>query len=198
MPVDRIDRNGHDLVRRIVRHVFDVHAAFGRDHDGDARGLAVDQHRQIEFLVDRRAFLDVEPVDLLAVRPGLVRDQGRAEEPRRFLLHVVDRFDDLDAAGLAAAAGMDLRLHHPDRPAKLVGGLDRFIDAERRIAARHRHAVVAQHRFGLVFVDVHSRPHRLSLSAKADNPVNKRPSSITRQYDNLVCGDYWMLRLREA
>ena len=194
----RIDREGHDLVRRVVRDLFDVHAAFGRDDEGDARGLAVDQRRQVEFAVDRRAFLDVEPVDLLAVRPGLMRDQRRAEEPRRFLLHVVDRFDDLDAAGLAAAAGMDLRLHHPDRPAELVGGLHRFIDAECRNAARHRHAEVAQHRFGLVFVDVHSRPHRLSLSAKADNPVNTRHSSITRQYDNSVCGDYWMLRFRGA
>ena len=164
---DRIDRNGHDLVRRVVRHFFDVHAAFGGDHDGDARGLAVDQHRQVEFLVDRRAFLDVEPVDLLAVRPGLVRDQRGAEQPRRFLLHVVDRFDDLDAAGLAAAAGMDLRLHHPDRPAELVGGLHRFIDAECRIAARHRHAVVAQHRFGLVFVDVHELAPLVIPSARA-------------------------------
>ncbi len=104
----------------LVRDLLDVHAAFGRDDEGDARGFAVDQHREIELLVDRRAFLDVEPVDLLAVRAGLVRDQRRAEHAGRFLLHVVDRFDDLDAAGLAAAAGVDLRLHHPDRAAELV------------------------------------------------------------------------------
>ena len=41
-----------------------------------------------------------------------------------FLLHVVDRFDDLDAAGLAAAAGVNLRLHDPDGPAKFLGALD--------------------------------------------------------------------------
>ena len=138
----RIDRNGDDLVRGVVGDVFDVHAAFGRHHDGDARGLAVDQHRQIEFLVDCRAFLDVEAVHLFAVRPGLVRDERRAEEPRRFLGHVVNRFDDLHAAGFAAAAGVDLGFHHPDRPAELVGGFFGFGDAKRRNAARHRHAVI--------------------------------------------------------
>ena len=121
----RIDRDRDDLVGRVVRDLLDVHAAFGRDHDRDARGLAVEQHRQIELLVDRGAVLDVEPVDDLALRSGLVRHQGRAEDARRFLLHVVDRFHDLDAAGLAAAAGVDLRLHHPDRTAELLGGASR-------------------------------------------------------------------------
>ena len=45
------------------------------------------------------------------------------------------RLDDLDAAGLAAAAGMDLRLHHPDRSGQFVGSLHRFIDGEGRDAA---------------------------------------------------------------
>ena len=76
----RIDRDGDDLVGRVVRHLLDIHAAFGRDHDGDARGRAVDQHRQIELAIDRRAFFDVEAVHLLAARAGLMRDQRRAEE----------------------------------------------------------------------------------------------------------------------
>ena len=79
----RIDREGDDLLRRVVRDLLDVHAAFGRDHEGDARGLAVDQRRQVELAVDGRAFLDVEAVDLLAVRAGLMRDQRRAEHARR-------------------------------------------------------------------------------------------------------------------
>ena len=59
-------------------------------------GRAVDQRREIELAVDHRAFLDIEAVDLLAVRAGLVRDQRRAEQPRcASLLHVLDRLDDL-------------------------------------------------------------------------------------------------------
>ena len=151
----RIDRDGDDLVRRVVRDLLDVHAAFGRDHDRDARGRAIDQHRQVELPLDGGAFLDVEPVHLLAARAGLVRDQRRAEQPRRLLSHVVDGLDHLDAAGLAAAAGVDLRLHHPDRAAELLRGLHRLVDAERRDAPRHRHAETSQHRLGLVLVDVH-------------------------------------------
>ena len=117
--------------------------------------LAIDQHRQIEFLVDRRAFFDVEPVDLLAFRSGLMRHQRRAENARRFGLHVVDRFHDLDAAGLAASAGVNLRLHHPHRPAKLLRAADRLVDRECRKAARHRHAEFSQNRLGLIFVDIH-------------------------------------------
>ena len=116
---------------------------------------AIDQRREIIFAVDRRAFLDIEAMHFLAVRPGLVRDQRRAEQALGLALHVVDRFHHLDAAGLAAAAGMDLRLHHPDRAAELVGGLHGLVDAHGRNAARHRHAEFAQHGFRLVFVDVH-------------------------------------------
>ena len=152
----RIDREGEDLFGRLVRDFLDVHAAFGRDHEGDARGLTVDQRREIELAVDGRAFLDVEPVDLLAVRAGLMRDQRRPEDACGFLLHVVDRFDDLDAAGLAAAAGVNLCLHDPDRTAQVLGAVDRLVDAESRNAARHRHAEFAQYRLCLVFVDIHA------------------------------------------
>ena len=138
-----------------ARDLLDIHAAFGRGDEGDARGGAIDQRGQIIFAVDAGAFLDVEPMDFFAMRSGLVRDQRRAEQTLRLAFDVGDRFHHLDAAGFAAAAGVDLRFDHPHRAAELVGGLDRFIDAHRRNAARHRHAEFAQHRLGLVFVDVH-------------------------------------------
>src|ERR1019366_3396327 len=117
-------------------HLLDVHAAFGRHHEGDARGFAIDQGREVELAVDQRAVLDVEPVDLLA------------------------------ATGLAAPAGMDLRLYDPDRSAELARGLGGFIGREGRNAARHRHAVVAQYRLGLIFVDVHAATCPMSGFAK--------------------------------
>ncbi len=43
-------------------------------------------------------------------------------------LHIVDGFHDLDATGLAAAAGVDLRLYDPDWTAQFLGTLDRLID----------------------------------------------------------------------
>ena len=112
---------------------------------------------------------------LFAVRAGLVGDQRRAEQAFGLALHVVDRFHHLDAAGLAAAAGMDLRLHDPDRSAEVVGGFDSLIHAHGRDAARHRHAEFAQHRLGLVFVDVHGEAPR-PLKPKSVIPRCERSS----------------------
>ena len=124
----RIDREGQDLLGRVVRHLLDIHAAFGRNHDRDPRGHAVDQHREIELPGDRRAFLDVEAIDLLALRAGLMSDQRRAQDSSRLLLHIIDRLDHLDAAGLAAAAGMDLRLDHDDGRREISRRLGSLVD----------------------------------------------------------------------
>src|SRR5262245_55079870 len=53
---------------------------------------------------------------------------------------------------------MDLRLDHNHRRAEIGRCLGGLLDREGRKAARRRHAELAQHRLGLVFVDVHRRP----------------------------------------
>ena len=59
----RLDLERLDLVRRLVRDFLDVHAAFGGDDEGDAAGGAVHQGGQIKLALDRRAVLDIEPLD---------------------------------------------------------------------------------------------------------------------------------------
>ena len=164
-PGRRVDREGQDLLRRVVRDLLDVHAALGRDDEGDAARLAVDERREVELGGDVRAFLDVEPADLLAGRAGLDRDQRPAEHLADVALDLLDRFREAHAAlvaglrllepALAAAAGVDLRLHHPDRPAELLRGRFRLLGRHHRLAARHRHAELLEDGLGLVFVDVH-------------------------------------------
>ena len=82
--------------------------------------------------------------------------QSRAENAGCFGLHIVDGFHNLDAAGFAAAAGMNLGFHHPNRTAQFLGALDRFIDGEGGHAARHRDAEFLQYGFRLILVNIHS------------------------------------------
>ncbi len=153
-----LDLEGVDLLRRGMGHRLDVHAAFGRNDEGDAAGFAVDQRRQVKLARDGRAVLDIEALDEAAFGAGLVGDESHAEHARRFRLHVFDGLHHLDAAALAAAARVNLRLDHPYRAGKGLGGLDRFGDAEGREALRHGHAEPLQHFFRLIFVDVHEKP----------------------------------------
>ena len=181
MPV-RVDREGQYLLGIAARDLLDVHAALGRHHEGNARAFPVDQRGEIELLLDGRAFLDVEPVDLLAVRAGLVGHERRAEQALGFLLHVVDRLHHLDAAGLAAAAGMDLRLHHQHRQREVARGLHRLLDREGGMTARHRHAELAQHRLGLILVDVHYLPRFGAIFRQASTRV----ATDSADFSNMV------------
>ena len=93
--------------------VLDIHAAFGRGDDRDAPGLAVDQQREIIFLFDVDAVGDVEPLDLLAVRAGLDRDQRLAEHLGGMLAHFVDRMGEANAALGVRPSSLNLPLPRP-------------------------------------------------------------------------------------
>jgi hypothetical protein len=86
------------------------------------------------------------------VRLQLHSQNGGSQLPN--LLH---RLRHLHAAALAAAAGVDLRLHHPHLAAELLRRIDGFVDAERGEAARGRQAVLAEDFLALVLVDFHCR-----------------------------------------
>ena len=115
-----------------------------------------------------RAVLDEQALDDAAGRAGLDRHQRLAQHLLGEGLHLVDGLGEAHAAlvaglgllelALAAAAGMDLRLHHPDRPRQRLRGLHGLVDRECRRALRQRHAVLPQQLLGLIFVDVHESP----------------------------------------
>ena len=176
----RIDREGVDLLRRVVGDLLDIHAAFGRDDEGDAARRAVDQRREIELGGDVGAFLDIEPADLLAGLAGLGRDERLAEHLADEGLDLVDRAGEAHAAlvagvlllelALAAAAGVDLRFHHPQRSAEFLGGVLGLVGGEHRLAAGHRHPEFLQDRLTLVFVDVHRPPLVILGRCVSDDP----------------------------
>ena len=61
---------------------------------------------------------------------------------------------ELDAAGLAAAADLDLGLDH-DGEAELLGSLARLLRRGRMATLRHGHAVLGEELLALVFEQVH-------------------------------------------
>ena len=97
---------------------------------------------------------DQQAAHLLAVGACLMGDELHAQDLAGDGLDLVDRAGQLDAAALAAAAGVDLGLDHSDAAAELLRRLDRLLHGEGGDAARHRHAELAQDVFGLVFMDL--------------------------------------------
>ena len=160
-----IDGDGRDLVGRVVRHVLDVHPAFGRNDHRDLTAGAIDQHREVVFRSDIDAVGDVEAIDLLAFVSGLDRHQRVAEHLAGVLLDVLDAVREPHAAlgiglkflklSLAATAGMDLRLDHIERPGQLLRRRDRFLDIHRRVSGGNGDAVLGEEFLGLIFMDVH-------------------------------------------
>ena len=143
---------------------------------------------------DVGAFLQIDAAHLAAARPGLMGDEHPAEHRTRRRYRLVAPGADLHAACLAAPAGMDLRLDHPDRAAELVNrGLD-TLRLQHRNAARDRHPEPRQHLLGLIFVEVHGavppredrgravialpRPPRLSQRRAAGRDCGGNPGPV--------------------
>jgi hypothetical protein len=62
---------------------------------------------------------------------------------------------EFDAAGFAAATGVDLRFDDDDGGAEALSGGAGFFLAEGDFAARSRDAVASENRFRLIFVNLH-------------------------------------------
>jgi hypothetical protein len=186
----RIDHDLEDLLRVRLGDLFDVDAAGGRRDGRDAARLAIDEHREVELAraLEVQALLDVEAVDLLALGARLLRHERRAEEGLGPLLRQGRALRDLHAAGLAAAARVDLRLHDDDLVAglrdQLLGRRARLFRAERGDALRVRHAVARVDLLALVLVDVHRRSPggaaRLAALARRDNAFSRRVPPFVR------------------
>ena len=101
-----------------------------------------------------------------------MRDQILAEHFARFLRGLVRTLDHLDAAALAAPAGMDLRLDDANRTAELERRSLGFLRRRRDHAARHGNTEALENLLGLILVDV----HRFRSMIKRD-PKTKRLAS---------------------
>ncbi|EKD33886.1 MAG: hypothetical protein ACD_75C02558G0002 [uncultured bacterium] len=89
-------------------------------------------------------------------------DKGHAEDGRSRAFRLVFAPDQFHPAALAPAAGMDLGLDHR-RIAEPSGDRHRFLDTASRRTVRHRHRILAEEFFCLIFVDFHVGPYPYSV-----------------------------------
>ena len=110
-----MDVRAQDALRVLFRDFLDVHAAGRGGDECVVARFAVEQQAQVQLALDRAARFDVHDVDRQPCGVGLRRHEPRAQHRLRGLADFAGRTAELDAAPLAAAARVDLRLDDPDR-----------------------------------------------------------------------------------
>src|SRR6185312_7996806 len=109
-------------------------------------------------------------------------------------LDVLGRLAELDAAGLAAAAGVDLRLDDPLLAAERPGGFGRLVRRRGDLAGRHRDAVLREQFLGLVFVKIHAGYLRTGTrsrrreTTRRDAPSGMRLAVTGCRAARILCG----------
>ena len=152
-----IDGEDMDTLRRLLRHRLDINSPLCRSDNAVAGAFAVESDGEVELFGDLDRFFDKDAADAQPLGAGLIRYQLAAKEFFSEVLRLLGVMHQLDAAGLAAPAGIDLRLddtappHHLRRPLDLIG-------SETDPTARHRDLVTAEELLGLVFVNIHPLP----------------------------------------
>ena len=134
---------------------LDLHAAGGAGHEDDLAGRAINQDAEVEFAFDVDAFFDEQTLDDAAAGAGLDGDQVHAQHVAGDVGGFVGGMRELDAAGLAAAAGMDLRLYDNDGRFQAMRAFAGLFLREGNFAARDSDAVAGENRFGLILVNLH-------------------------------------------
>ena len=151
----RMNRFTEDLLGVMSRDFFDVHAAGSRGHHSDTAFFAVQRQAEINLAFDTRTAFDIHLMNRQAGRAGLRRDQALAQQLCCGSADIRNAFDFLDAAGLTAATGMDLRLDDPHRAAETAGNSHGLFGRGGGFTGGHRNAVGSENFLGLVFVQIH-------------------------------------------
>ena len=149
---NRLAQNGRGI---LVGDFFDLHAAGSAGHDDRRFDGAVHQDAQVQLALDVLALFDEQALHQAAFRAGLRRDQRHAQNLGGELLRFVHRARQLDAAALAAPAGVNLRLHHDHLGAQALGDAAGVFGFGHHLAARRGNAEAAENLLGLIFVNLH-------------------------------------------
>src|SRR4051794_22622486 len=172
----RVDGDAGDRVGVLVRGDLDLHTALG---GGDAEVVAVgavDEEGEVVLLRDVGRRCDQRPVDRVAL-------DVHAEDLARLRDGVLWVLGQLDAAGLAAASGLDLGLDdHAATPTRTLGlgrGL-RLLGCGDHGADRDRDAVLGEELLRLVLHQIHDPPTSRSRDAWHPSPAPRDPAKPGR------------------
>jgi hypothetical protein len=150
-----LDDYAHQALGPLGRDLFDLHPAFRGGDDADAFAAAIEDEADVQLLGDRYRRLDVQALYQLALRARLLGDQHTPEEISGGGVYLVLIGADADAAGLAAAAGVDLGFDHPPVAADLARAVDGLIRGVDDVATGDWDAEVGEELFGLILVYIH-------------------------------------------
>ena len=136
-------------------HLFDFDTALLAGHDDVAASCPVEGDAQIQLAGDVTGRLDENLLNFLPRRARLVGDQLHAEDFVGPLPCLLRGTGQLDAASLAATAGMDLGFDNDSTTQVASDGIG-LVGGGSDAPLRHDDAVVAQHLFGLELVNFHT------------------------------------------
>jgi hypothetical protein len=153
-----INGDAVDRLRVSLGDFLDLHPAGRGAHEHRPAGRGIDENREIELTLDGSLLFDQDAADVATLGPSLGCYERHTDDLLRGRLDLLRRGAGLDAAALAAPAGVDLRFDD-SRSAQFAGHLTRLSSRRGDSAARDRNAVAGEQRLGLVLVDF----HRVSL-----------------------------------
>ncbi len=145
---DRVDGDAGEGLGALDGELLDLHAALDGAHGEVVAVRAVQEHGEVELLGDLGALRDHHAVDRVAL-------DVHPEDLGGLLLGLRRGVGELDAAGLATAAGLHLGLDDDGPAAELLCTRASLFGRRRDDAAEHGHAVLLEDVASLVFEQVH-------------------------------------------
>ncbi len=144
---ERVDGDAGQGLGPLDGQGLDLHTALLAGHGQPGAVGAVEQEGDVVLLRDVRALRDHHPLDRVAL-------DVHAQDVAGVALGLLGGRRDLDPAGLAAAADLDLRLDDDDA-ADALGRGPRLLRSRGHLAGEHGYAVLLEHVARLVLVQVH-------------------------------------------
>src|SRR5665647_201135 len=177
----RVHRHLGECLRPLDGELLDVHATLDAGHRQVGPVGAVEQDRDVVLLRDPRTRRHHHPVHGVAL-------DVHAEDLRSPLGRLGRVVRQLDAARLAPATGLDLRLHDHGAAAEALGPGPGLVRRGGDVGVQHRHTVPREHVPSLVLVQVHFGPASLAQRTRRRRDDRNRGPKVSSHREIRVAG----------